>query len=274
MMIVRTQRWYEVHRPFARVVDVVFRPRISFLLTGLLVACGSSSPVPPQEQPAATARPSPELQRGMKEHFEIATWARDVVIAGELDPLREPLRELAALEYGEADPADQRRLSELQGMSAAAAKAATVAEAAAQVAAMAALCGDCHRERARGPLVTVAPDTDLDAAEIAGDPMSRHRLGAEQLWQGLMGPSEQAYHRGARLIARMPAVSSDPRYAAGRREIAKLAARAEAARSGPARTQAYGELLARCAQCHAVTGPSPSCFERHVGDGSCRLVAR
>ncbi|MEY4580953.1 MAG: hypothetical protein RL701_5656 [Pseudomonadota bacterium] len=192
----------------------------------------------------------------MLDHFYIAAWARDAVVYGDIDALREPLQSLASYKYPAEMPLG---VSELQAAAALTARADTLTAAAIGVASMARVCGDCHRRMELGiqskkqPVDTSTP-SKVDA--ISGR-MFRHGWAAQRLWEGLVAPSDQAWTAGAAALAHAPMRTPktnkpvSPEFAQKLRDIRELGVKASAATSTEERTNIYAQTLAKCAQCHA-----------------------
>ena len=96
--------------------------------------------------------------------------------------------------------------------------------------------------------------------------MQRHQWAADRLWEGLIGPSDTAWGRGADMLIDAPLDSSDVTTATDHdAEIAKIAHRIHALGgigtetvTPDARAELYGEVLGLCASCHTLLGRGPS----------------
>ena len=90
--------------------------------------------------------------------------------------------------------------------------------------------------------------------------MIRHLWAADRLWEGLVGPSEEAWRAGALAMAETQAeLASEFRAssAAGRigaflEEVSLLAKEAVDAEGLEDRADVYGRLLGTCDRCHSV----------------------
>lgn len=211
------------------------------------------------EEAGSTASPAEPLAAGperyMQEHFVLAVYARDAIVGGDLESLRQPLAEFARFGYDDVAPGGWLPwVAELQRAAQLVSEAQTLEAGAAGVAAMGRVCGDCHTKMHAGPgFVAVPSRAQPPESESLAARMFRHVWGTDQLWRGLIGPSDEAWDAGAEVLARAPDQVSDV--------SAELAARLAAARqigqdardaSTPdARTERMAELLAGCAGCHA-----------------------
>jgi mono/diheme cytochrome c family protein len=204
----------------------------------------------------ADAEEHEPLSSIMSDHFYIAAWARDTVVYGDIDALREPLASLAHYQYPPEMPAG---VSELQAAAALTAKADNLAAAAAGIAAMARVCGECHRKLGLGIVAKQRPiDTSTpNKVDAISGRMFRHGWAAERLWEGLVAPSDQAWTAGAAALAHAPMRTPKTKqpvtekFAQSLRAIRDLGARASIATSMEERTNIYAQTLATCAQCHA-----------------------
>jgi cytochrome c553 len=200
----------------------------------------------------------PRIEDYMADHFAIATWSRDAVINGVLEALREPLQAIADFDYSPVTPESwMPRVRRMQAAARVTASADSLTIAAAGVAAMAQQCGDCHAEHRQGAYF--GPDIQAPRSpppDSLGERMQRHSWAADRMWEGLTGPSNEAWNAGASALARAPGGSpaSEPPLPAdfvtrlhAVREIGKSALEA---RRREERAKVYGMLIASCADCH------------------------
>ncbi|MDH5671454.1 MAG: hypothetical protein OEZ06_04845 [Myxococcales bacterium] len=194
----------------------------------------------------------------MAEHFAVATFARDAVINGQLEALREPLLRLAEFEYRTVVPGGwMEPVAEMQQAARLSAEAKSLDLAATGVASMARVCGQCHRDQGRGPhFATAHRDRGGAERDTLGVRMYRHMWAADRLWEGLTGPSDESWQAGAEVLAGAPrrAPESDAplpqEFVAALGELRDLGERARGASSLEERGDIYGLLLASCAGCH------------------------
>jgi cytochrome c553 len=198
----------------------------------------------------------------MQATFWLAVTARDGVIGGDLELARRAANALAEHDYSGSLPRDWAHwVARMQQGAADVALAPDLASAAQSVAALSLTCGNCHAEKRRAPkLHDEAALAWKDPPEDLRERMDRHGLGAEQLWHGLIQPSEEMWLNGTVTLTRAPL---QPALRAGERispamqaqveQIRALAQRARAAKSHPERASAYGEVIAACSACHYAT---------------------
>jgi cytochrome c553 len=148
-------------------------------------------------------------------------------------------------------------MAEIQDVARLTSEATTLEAAASGVATMARLCGGCHEATDGGMRFepgprerTTAPSDTLDAR------MGRHMWAADRLWEGLTGPSNEAWEDGVSALAHTPAAPpvTDPplpqRFVAALIATRELADSAAAATTLAQRSDVYGLFLATCARCH------------------------
>jgi hypothetical protein len=264
--------------------DLSFRGRLLARLRGIaLVLCSAScghthaaQPAPAASAATETTAPSKKEESAahriptrapdppasaklgdvMADHFMITSWARDSVIAGMIDPLREPLSTLADYRYDEL-PAGSwvAWMAQLQAAARLTSQAETLDAAAMGVATMARVCGECHVANHGGPAIPPPPEkTPRLAADSVGERMGRHMWGAELLWEGLTGPSETSWNAGAETLIEAPDELDErlpENFDASLREVVALGRAAKEATSLAERADTYGLLIATCADCHA-----------------------
>lgn len=174
------------------------------IMGGWLCACGAGSPTPAAESGGSatgsgTESPPGALDEKMFRHFLDAAAARDAVIAGHPEGVREPLLRLAARDIGPEIPDDWTPwVEEMQAQARRGAEARTLPEAAQAVAALGATCGECHRTTIGGPRWK-GDERGYQTEGKTGleEKMQRHLWSAEELWLGLTAPRHQAWSRGA-----------------------------------------------------------------------------
>ena len=190
----------------------------------------------------------------------MAVRARDALIAGDLARARDEARALEHHDYGNAFPADWKHyVEQMKQRAQGIVVAAGIDDAAQQLATLGLACGDCHYQSNAGPDAPRAPPVPWqDPPDTLTARMDRHYTGVEQLWLGLVQPSEDAWRDGTVTLTRTPLVAPRTQgdaIPAGEHakveHVRELARRARAATSHEERAHVYGELIATCADCHA-----------------------
>lgn len=224
------------------------------------VGSGSAAPAQTVGVPLVVGQPPrfPQaLDSFMTEHYFSVSWARDVMVVGDLDSAREPLLKLskyvAAPELATWNP----WLTQLQSAAKLAAQATTVSAAAMRIAEMGAICGDCHRSLQNGPPVMPIGPALANGVGNVEQRMQIHDWADERLWEGLTTPSEEAWLAGAEALSHLPQALPSSRagvYQARFEQVQRLGQRARQLTTSADRSQLYGELLGMCASCHVSAG--------------------
>lgn len=210
--------------------------------------------------PGSADEPEPDsLVDFMPQHFLIVGWARDAVVDGDLEDLREPLQALADYNYASVVPGGwMRGVAQLQAAARVTAKAENLTVAASGVAAMTRVCGECHEQQ--GHRLALFPEevtTKTPKTDDFSTRMHRHAWGSERLWEGLMAPSDQAWQAGAAALAHAPIktpklpAGAPKDFATSLAKLRDLGLRASQATSAQERSNLYALTLAMCADCHS-----------------------
>lgn len=226
-----------------------------------LVGCGEAEPTPAPDEPEAPESPGfDEVERValMEGHYTSAIAAHDALIRNDLLGWQALVAELAARELPADTPANWRTPHQrMHDAASRAANASSLELAGPVMGAVVEACGSCHTNLGAGPVYRrpLAPEGETEVeTEMLG-----HQWATERLWEGVTGPREEAWHRGAAALA-AGRVFADR---AGEvvpglleRETAlRSAGQSAMAISGlHARADAYGTMLATCAACHQQAG--------------------
>jgi len=211
-----------------------------------------------------TPRAGPEVEPRMIGHYENVARLYAEAAAGRLDGVRTEANELLARESGAGLPADvASHIEELRIYAGLAARAPDATSAASAVSRVAAACGSCHKSMKRGPTYQVVTGPPAGENPVATR-MIRHRWAADQLWDGLVGPSDESWRAGASVLRDAPLFTDDLTHDVQHYEavtklawtVHELGARANSARDQSVRAALYGELLGTCASCHSLLGQS------------------
>lgn len=125
---------------------------------------------------------------------------------------------------------------------------------------MAAACGNCHSATDGGPHFVVGSMPPAGGSDAAT--MIRHLWAADRMWEGLVGPSSEAWQAGAKVLAEdgdtfgdlVQTSSSPDRARSYVSAIQELGLRASEAVSQDARAMTYADLLGTCNRCHSTIG--------------------
>lgn len=220
----------------------------------VVVACNCESG--PDGGPAATPISNTSdaelLQRRMRAHHEAATYLQRAVVHGRLMDARTS----AAWINANANPRTDELLTAAYQIE----QARDLETIAALTGDLAAACGSCHQERGATPFIRMPPEP----AAVPGLPaqMQRHEWAAARLWDGVIGPSDEAWYAGARAMGEATIDLAATTHAKPNEEVValaermhELAARAKNTNRLADRSVLYGEMLQTCASCHAIVRP-------------------
>lgn len=164
----------------------------------------------------------------MHGHYDSAVAARDAVVAGDLAAAQKSI------------------------------EAKDLREAAIAVGKTAQACGECHSSKAA---VVALPVADKPNWKMAKNEMLRHQWAVDTLWIALVTPDDELLAEALTELGASPlapvATGMDPVPRAIELEVAVHEA-AAAMKQPTDRGERYGELLASCAECHALGGVAPA----------------
>jgi cytochrome c553 len=134
------------------------------------------------------------------------------------------------------------------------------AAAAMHTAQMAAVCGGCHLATGGGPQFVAGPEPD--EGSTIGKRMIRHVWASDRMWEGLVGPSDEMWSAGTRVLEEGAVIlegaaraSLSPDASLGYlTELRNLGRTGAAATTQEARASVYGRLLGTCYGCHHAAG--------------------
>ena len=194
------------------------------------------------------------VREQMWAHFEAATQLQRAVAQGRLADARD----LAGWLATKAEP----RTPELVAAAEQIQQAPDLKTAAALTGALGGACGGCHEASKTSPVFAVpkAPD---DGPSIEAQ-MQRHQWAAARLWDGIIGPNDDAWFFGVRVMedAKIDlrwtsSAKPNPDAAGYAQALRGLAAQAPNVEGRAARAEFYGAMLHVCASCHAIVRPTP-----------------
>jgi cytochrome c553 len=194
----------------------------------------------------------------METHFSQVMTVHEAVIRGDLAAVRGPATWLAEHDAPRTlPPASEPFDAEMRRAARRTAEASTVLDAALGTADMLKTCGDCHR--GLGTMPSITPPSGRDLGGVVGH-MLGHQKAVDQMMQGLAVPSTTLWRAGADGFTAAPlrrqALPDDPKLTpqlmASEKRIHEVAAQAGKAETAAARAVFYGQIIATCADCHAV----------------------
>jgi cytochrome c553 len=195
------------------------------------------------------------VREQMWAHFEAARELQRAVAQGRLSDARD----LASWLELKAEP----RTSELTAAARRIHDAPDLQTAAALTGTLASACSGCHEANRAAP-VFVIPAEPPDGASIEAQ-MLRHQWAAARLWEGLIGPNDDAWYSGVRVMegAKIDLrwttnAKPNPDAAAHAQTLRDLTAKAQNVEGRTARAGLFGAMLYTCASCHAIVRPNPA----------------
>jgi len=197
----------------------------------------------------------------MAAHYIAATELQAAIAQGRLSDVRDQAHWL--MTHDMDGPPDWRpHIDELRDAAMRIWRSQDVPTAGVQLGRVGRACSACHEAQAARPALfypPVPPDGDTFEAQ-----MERHQWAAARLWDGVVGPADELWQEGARVMA------------TGRIDIAKLAhgkpnvevielaerLRAQATEASTisdrgARAAFFGNMMETCASCHSIVRPRP-----------------
>lgn len=234
-------------------LTLIGRLLLGIWLVGLMPGC--SEPSERNEAPATNDERFTESDRValMESHYRPAIEAHDMLIRDHLDAFRSNLQALATEALPSQAPESWKaRHESMREKAKLAATASNLDEAAAGLASVVEVCGLCHAALLNGPVYQEpAPEEGASAVQNV---MLRHQWATERLWEGVTGPWDDAWKRGAdELIGTAVFATGDARATQLHEleeELRAVGRRARQAANLSERAQLYGQLLAGCARCH------------------------
>ncbi len=236
----------------------VMRHVMGFIIAGFaLGSCHIDDDTLVLNRPRSLASSIEAAHRRMHTRFEAARRIEQAIAFSDLERARAEAHDLAVLDepdvlltwrpYFDA-VRDAAHQVELTG---------SVIDAARVTATLGRRCADCH-EAISARITLPAEPRPADDPRLAGK-MLGHQWAAVQMWQGLIGPSDDHWLAGAHALTTVPltivAQSVTPSSELDIDDVARVrlyAHRALTATARDVRAELFGTLLATCAHCHAV----------------------
>lgn len=240
------------HQPFGK----------DLLMLGLATAlaatsCERKADWTPKPSPASSTLSEPERVALMEQHYGAAIAAHDALIRANGGELRRQLTALAAQGLPAKAPESWKPgHAEMREAARKARSAGTDAALGAVMGEVVKACGACHALHGQGPLYKKpqAPE-----GGVLQNEMQKHQWASERLWEGVTGPWDDAWLRGAQALAKSEVFPRDAGTLSDelvRQEanLRSLALRAQRTRGLTERAALYGKMLATCASCHEQIG--------------------
>jgi cytochrome c553 len=177
-----------------------------------------------------------DLERAQRAASWIATREEQEPLPPQGDPYLEEIRNLASSIVGTDD----------------------LPTVAASVGQIAGACGSCHQATGGGPYFVVR--SAQPEGESQAERMIRHLWAADRMWEGIVGPSDEAWRAGARALAEsepvfsqvIQAANSPPEAERSLSSVTTLARQALTVTDQGDRAEVYGQILNTCNACHSA----------------------
>jgi len=195
----------------------------------------------------------------MHENFDLLRAIEKLLVRGKLDEVRLLARGIAEApdEPGMAAWAKQATL--VRERAAALATAPDAGEACRREARLAVACAGCHVDAGASPEFRSPGQVPPDRPTIEAR-MTRHLWATDRLWEGIVGPSDEAWRQGLDVLAATPLSSVQDVDGGFARRLQRLADRArvqQATATANDRAHSYGEILTTCTGCHTAKPKAP-----------------
>jgi len=236
------------------------------LLSLTIIGCKKA---PPQDLPSESVSledPAPQLQSAahsfsdghMSAHYSITTAARDALIRNDIESAQQLMEWISGhASYDDLPPELDPYLIEMKATAGDLAEASELAAAAQGLAAVANTCGNCHLAGNTLPVFNQTPIPE-DRVGIEWH-MARHFWAINQMWEGLIVPSDTQWRLGVEALQEIPVASGElhedqqltPETEMIASWVSSLADMGPHMGNDASRVRLYGELLTSCAACHA-----------------------
>jgi hypothetical protein len=253
-------------------LDRRMRAAMVCLCTALTASACAGSKRGEGASPADASKPSatPDSIREMitrarmQGHERLGEAMRDAMARGDLDEVKGEAKLLAELRIDLPSSELWRRLLDATKAAAAhVAGAGDLKEASRGIGAVAKTCGDCHTVMGRPGKIFGYEHAHGSTVPAR---MQHHQWAAEQLWDGLVVPSDEAWNWGALALSETqltpeqltPGKSPVQRIVDMTQTVRALGREASDVERVDARADLYGDLLATCAECHQWLGGGPN----------------
>ena len=138
----------------------------------------------------------------MESHYSVVVLAQDALVLGDVERFGSLLAIVADQPLSDGIPPHWRPF--YVQLKAAARQGAGVADLDAAASAFAHVvlsCGSCHGALGMGPMESVYPARPRAENDVVEAAMRDHGWASQRLWEGIIGPQNDAWKRGARALA-------------------------------------------------------------------------
>jgi hypothetical protein len=220
------------------------------MLLLLLAACG----VEADSKPASLSDAVRGVAQRMHARYAAVQQIEQGIVASRLEEVHAAARSIASLDEPDVLPTWQPYFQAVQA-------AARDLEAADDTVAAARLTGElgrrcaaCHQ--AIGARIVFRGSPKPDVGPHLAATMAAHHWAVARMWEGVIGPNDERWNTGAKLLQHAPltfvAESGELGIADDVVLIRLYARRAVEMKSNAERAELFGQLLGTCARCHAT----------------------
>jgi cytochrome c556 len=227
------------------------------LVSGGAQQAAASAPVTPRLAPGAAAaveRPRQQTSRTRKymlSHYADSVRLRMGIVAGDLAVARAAAAAVSEDTWTPRLRTDyQPFVKAVRDAAHAAQQARSLESAARALGDIGEACASCHLKFG-GPGSPVAPVQLIEGADPA---MVAHALATDQLWDGLISPSDASWLAGMRVLTDTPALGSDVEEVAAAAQHLRALARQGRVAKPAQRSKIFSSVLSTCAACHERLG--------------------
>ncbi|HEY5924172.1 MAG TPA: hypothetical protein VIV11_20985 [Kofleriaceae bacterium] len=201
------------------------------------------------------------MRKHMSAHFGAAVELQAAIVHGRLGEARDTARWFATHDM-DVPVTWRPYVDEMRDSAMRITRARDVESAGVQIGRLGRACSACHEAQHARPAFAYTP-APLDDATLEAQ-MVRHQWAAARLWEGLVGPADQLWDEGARVMATSQLDIAKSGHAKPNADVAELAERlreqtmqAIATTDRTARAALFGEMMGTCASCHSIVRPAP-----------------
>jgi cytochrome c556 len=202
-----------------------------------------------------------DVHEHMAAHLDAASALQAAIAQGRLGDARDQAAWFATHDM-EVPSQWQGYVDDMRGAALRIKAADDVARAGLELGRLGHACGSCH-EAQQARVAQAHGPAPADGATL-DQQMARHTWAAVRLWQGIIGPTDELWVEGARVMATTRFDILGSTHDKPNAEVIELAERlheqaqqASVQTEHAARAQLYGEMMATCASCHRITRPHP-----------------
>jgi hypothetical protein len=218
-----------------------------FVVLSTLLGCGPSAP-------KESAKPKPDMPATMQHHFELLNDVQMAIISGEHSASTQRAKELArGLTNAKHPETWAPHLDTVRNSVWGIVRSSDLQQAASYLGRAGGGCGSCHAALAVESIGKI-DISGFERPKDLDDYMWQHLWAAQNLWRGLVGPSNEAWNEGATILTQAGFVPKSEQLAG---QLAGLAAtlqdiglRAKTTDALADRAELYGEFLGTCADSH------------------------